>query len=226
MFTLLEMLQLSDKVLLEECHEKLIMDYNTLCDAYKDASKKNSALIKSNCDFFNKIVDLQNENWKLEEENEELKAKYDELEQKYWDAQRTIDQYARENEDLKKERAICSTRIKTYKLKNDISKSEQHIDERTAKFWENRYEEANLERIKLRNVLVVEQIKRKNAEKYLDAYQRLYIDECEKNRALVKAASNMSKGKLDAPFEALQTLVDAINNNNGKDHGTDNKSGT
>lgn len=249
MFTLLEMLQLSDKVLLEECHEKLIMDYNTLCDAYKDASKKNTALIKSNCDFFNKIVDLQNENWKLKEENEELKrrtdnqketlgkctdalindrSKYDELEQKYWDAQRTIDQYARENEDLKKERTICSTRIKTYKLKNDISKSEQHIDERTAKFWQNRYEEANKERINLRNKLAVEKVKRENVEKYLVDYQKLYSDECEKNRALVKAASNMSKGKLDAPFEALQTLVNAINNNNGKDYGTDkdNKSGT
>lgn len=236
---MITLLELFNRVLLEECHEKLIMDYNKLHDTYEDAEKKNAALIKSNCDFFNKIVDLQNENYKLKKENEELKGrnddkketeiktlqyKYNVLERKYLDAQRTIDKYAAENEELKKQYMDASNKMNLYKyqsdqLKGDISKSEQHIDERTGKFWKNRYEEANIDRIKLRNKLNVEKVKRENAEKYIVGYQKLYSEECEINRELRKQIGKTPE--LDA-LNAMETLVNILNR--GKDDATDNKS--
>lgn len=86
------------------------------------------------------------------------------LEQKYWDCQRLIDRYQRESD----------------------------LDKRNIKFWQNRYYEAvkkyhsrdddNLEVIRLRNQLTLERIKAKERERYLEAYQKLYVEECLKNR--------------------------------------------
>lgn len=79
---------------LTTCHFKLIKDYNNLRKEY-DRVKRGT----SNKD-------------------------YDILEQKYWDAQRTIDKYATENEELKKRIAEVSNKMNLYKYQSDRYKND------------------------------------------------------------------------------------------------------
>lgn len=58
----------------------------------------------------------------FEEEFWDKKKDYDILEQKYWEAQRTIDKYAAENEELKKWNAEVSNKMNLYKYQSDMYK--------------------------------------------------------------------------------------------------------
>lgn len=137
--------------------------------------------------IFANMMDLKRKGYTLEEiahaygykfEKEDPEEVKDDrtLEQKYWDCQRLIDQYHRDSD----------------------------MDKRLIKFWQNRYYEAvekakkaenvnsnNLrltqdydiqEIIQLKNELAIEKIKAKERQRYLEAYQKLYVEECMKNR--------------------------------------------
>lgn len=89
---------------------------------------------------------------------------YDILEQKYWDAQRTIDKYAAENEELKK-------------CKKDLTR------------WREMYYDLQKERDELENKLLdtedkLEETERelKGTKRYLEGYQNLYIEEVLKHK--------------------------------------------
>ena len=56
-------------------------------------------------------------------ENKNLHTKYNALEQKYWEAQRTIDKYAAENEELKKWNVEVSNKMNLYKYQSDRYKN-------------------------------------------------------------------------------------------------------
>lgn len=129
-------IEVRDKELerLAECHLKLIKDYNNLRKEY-DRVKRGT----SNKD-------------------------YDTLEQKYWEAQRTIDKYAAENEELKKS-------------KKDLTR------------WRDMYYGLQTERDELENKLLdtedkLEETERelKGTKRYLEGYQSLYIEEVLKHK--------------------------------------------
>ncbi len=119
---------------LATCHFKLIKDYNILRKEY-DRIKKGTS----------------NKN-------------YDILELKYWEAQRTIDKYAAENEELKN-------------CKKDLTR------------WREMYYDLQKERDEFENKLLdtedkLEEKERelKETQKYLVGYQKLYYDEVVKNK--------------------------------------------
>lgn len=119
---------------LTTCHFKLIKDYNNLRKEY-DRVKRDT----SNKD-------------------------YDILEQKYWKAQRTIDKYAAENEELKK-------------CKKDLTR------------WREMYYDIQKERDELENKLLdtedkLEETERelKCTKRYMEGYQNLYIEEVLKHK--------------------------------------------
>lgn len=104
----------------------------------------------------------------LKTENKNLQSKYDSLcntlEQKYWEAQRTIDKYAAENEDLKKS-------------KKDLTR------------WREMYYDLQKERDELENKLLdtedkLEETERelKGTKRYMEGYQNLYIEEVLKHK--------------------------------------------
>lgn len=116
------------------CHFKLIKDYNNLRKEY-DRIKKGTS----------------NKN-------------YDALEQKYWEAQRTIDKYAAENEEL-------------MKSKKDLTR------------WREMYYDLQKERDELENKLLdtedkLEETERelKGTKRYMEGYQNLYIEEVLKHK--------------------------------------------
>lgn len=93
------------------------------------------------------------------------KTDYDTLEQKYWDSQRLIEKYDRDYGKL----------YKHFQQIKDSEMKHRHICDLQA-----------IENVKLRNELTLEKIRRKEAERYLDAYQHAYTKECIKNIMLKK----------------------------------------
>ena len=100
----------------------------------------------------------------------ELCDAYTELEEKYWDSQRLIAQYAEENEELKNNIDICK-RERRFVGAVYVSRTRQHDDLKQI------LDQMVLENLRLRNKLTVEKIKRKECERYRDAYIDLYINE-------------------------------------------------
>lgn len=68
--------------------------------------------------------ELKKERDILETKNKTYQYKYNALEQKYWEAQRTIDKYAAENEELKKRNAEVSNKMNLYKYQFDRCKKD------------------------------------------------------------------------------------------------------
>lgn len=95
----------------------------------------------------------------------ELRKEYNALEQKYWDSQRLIEKYDRDYGKL----------YKHFQQIKDSEMKHRHICDLQA-----------IENVKLRNELTLEKIRRKEAERYLDAYQHAYTKECIKNIMLKK----------------------------------------
>lgn len=116
----------------------------------------------------------------LTKSHDKLKERYSELEQKYWDAQRLIDKYEQENSDLKS-KLDWEKSVSEYIGKQLDDIYESRIEQECTK-CQIKYEKVLMEREKLRNELSAERIKSEERKKYLEAYQKLYVDECMKNR--------------------------------------------
>ena len=116
----------------------------------------------------------------LTKSHDKLKERYSELEQKYWDAQRLIDKYEQENSDLKS-KLDWEKSVSEYLGEQLDDIYESGIEQECTK-CQIKYEKVLMEREKLRNELSAERIKSEERQKYLEAYQKLYVDECMKNR--------------------------------------------
>lgn len=114
-----------------------------------------------------KTLDVTDKNseTKKNEHSASYKEEYDRLECKYWDAQRLIDKYA-----------------------SDYDKLHSHFQKIKDSEMKHRelYRRQVVENIKLHNELVIEKIRNREQKKYLDAYTKLYADECVKNNRLKK----------------------------------------
>jgi chromosome segregation ATPase len=120
----------------------------------------------------------------LTKSHDKLKERYYELEQKYWDAQRLIDKYEQENSDLKS-KLDWEKSVSEYLGEQLDDIYESRIEQECTK-CQIKYEKVLMEREKLRNELSAERIKSEEMQKYLEAYQSLYVDECMKNRKAKK----------------------------------------
>lgn len=146
----------------------------------------------------------------LSDDYGQLKESYDILEQKYWDSQRLIDKYER---DLEHEKSnafeLGKDSIIIANLNNKLER-ERHFHN----FWQKRYYEAVDEQMKLkkenkapdantiaenlrlRNELTLAKMKAKEQQRYLEAYQKLYVDEVIKNNNLQKGKSEPEKDSI------------------------------
>lgn len=114
---------------------------------------------------------------------------YDILEQKYWDAQRTIDKYAAENEELKECYADSSNKMNLYKRQSDISEFQAKECMKDLTRWRDMYYDLQKERDELENKLLdtedkLEETERelKGTKRYMEGYQNLYIEEVLKHK--------------------------------------------
>ena len=176
------------------CHMRLIEDYTSLSHEYDRIKGENTRLKQRSeidRDIYVKLVEQYNKiliennvaetySKGLTKSHDKLKERYSELEQKYWDAQRLIDKYEQENSDLKS-KLDWEKSVSDYLGKQLDDIYESGIEQECTK-CQIKYEKVLMEREKLRNELSAERIKSEERQKYLEAYQKLYVDECMKNR--------------------------------------------
>lgn len=104
-----------------------------------------------------------------------FKSDHEKLEQKYLDSQRLINEYTRENDELKQEIENLNGLVTFLRKCSNKHKTDENIE-----IYRNN--ELIKENIRLRNKLVINGIKSKERERYLRAYQDLYVREVERNR--------------------------------------------
>ena len=115
---------------------------------------------------------------------------YDILELKYWEAQRTIDKYAAENEELKKWfDADSEINEKLREIEETIENNELKNCMKDLTRWREMYYDLQKERDELENKLLdtedkLEETERelKGTKRYLEGYQNLYIEEVLKHK--------------------------------------------
>lgn len=128
------------------------------------------------CDIFADKYERKCEMYdRLSDDYGQLKKDYYILEQKYWDSQRLIDEYDR---GLEKERHFHNFWQKRYyEAVEDQTKLKNKNEDTEAIIAEN---------IRLHNELTLAKMRGNEQQRYLEAYQKLYVDEVIKNNQLVK----------------------------------------
>lgn len=187
-----------------EKYDRLSDDYGQLKESYDILGRECNTLREQ-------LEGLSKDHLSNIDATEKMKKERDILEQKYWDAQRTIDQYDR---DLERERHFHNFWQKRYY---------EAVDERMKlkKETEKPNDKIIVENLRLHNELALAKMRENEQKRYLEAYQKLYVDEVIKNNNLKAGKSEPEKDDVLAKqnCKLLDILMEKIKENVIKEEG-------